>query len=176
MLHIKKCLHLFQTPQHSILLVLSILLTLNTFGFAGVKASSLHIASLPYFSPNIYYTLYLLLGTLTLGTLFFFMQRVDYRTALIKLLVTLFPMILLLGYAMGQSKHFHIFFHLSVGAYFITSGILLLLARHRSIIQHDQSFTGINFFVTILKRREFECLTKLVHVAQVESNRLARFS
>lgn len=123
---------LFQQLEYRWYAVLGILAFFNTLLFIAPQTSSLTLITTS-FDNAVFYTGFLLLGALTIGSVTYFSKKFSWQTWLLHSLLIWLPAVVTLVYGLSESNNFHYVFIVGVGFYVILSGIL---ATATYIIRH----------------------------------------
>jgi 4-amino-4-deoxy-L-arabinose transferase-like glycosyltransferase len=114
----------FETLEHRVYGLLSVLIAFNTLFFIALQADPLTLFRLA--SDNMpFYLGFAVLAVLTLGSIAFFSERFDWKKYLSIILLIWLPGSIILAYGLSESKNFHYIFKLALGGYALLAGILI---------------------------------------------------
>lgn len=122
---------LFHATENRVLAFLSTAIVLNTVFFIAREVDPLNFLIVSN-NTHIFYFIYVALGLSILGSLGFYATSWSWREWIVKILIALFPTIILLIFALSESIHFHYVFQIGVGIYVITAGFLLIHIHHKN--------------------------------------------
>jgi 4-amino-4-deoxy-L-arabinose transferase-like glycosyltransferase len=114
----------FDTLENRVYTALSFLAALSVFFFAALQVSTLSFFKLNT-GNDVFYALFSVLAALTIGAIAYFSTHFDWKRSLSIILLVWFPAVIVLTYAISESKNFHYIFQLAVGGYVILAGALI---------------------------------------------------
>lgn len=114
----------FESLEHRVYGLLSVLIAFNTLFFIALQADPLTLFRID--SGNTpFYIGFVVLTVLTLGSVAFFSEHFDWKRYLSIILLIWLPGSIILTYGLNESHNFHYIFNLAIGGYVLLTGILL---------------------------------------------------